>query len=219
MIEVKNLTKKYGGNVAVDDVSFKIRGGRIYGFLGPNGAGKSTTMNILTGCLAATSGVAMIGGIDVREIVPKTMESKIIERIFSEPELGFKYQKELKEFDLNLMDAHAPWGTWKDPGMPLEEFHELITLRHKAAIRICNQFNVTSMAFHTGNTFNSIFGNFTLDDYYNMMIRTLEELIHDAEKYNVVLCLENQWTPLNHSSCLIKAVEYFIKEEFYYCFK
>lgn len=137
------------------------------------------------------------------------LESKIIERIFSEPELGFKYQKELKEFDLNLMDAHAPWGTWKYPGMPLEEFHELITLRHKAAIRICNQFNVTSMAFHTGNTFNSIFGNFTLDDYYNMMIRTLEELIHDAEKYNVVLCLENQWTPLNHSSCLIKAVEYF----------
>ena len=65
MIEVKNLTKKYGGNVAVDDVSFKIRGGRIYGFLGPNGAGKSTTMNIIAGSLAATSGSVLINGCDI----------------------------------------------------------------------------------------------------------------------------------------------------------
>ena len=65
MIEVKNLTKKYGGNVAVDDVSFKIRGGKIYGFLGPNGAGKSTTMNIIAGSLAATSGSVLINGCDI----------------------------------------------------------------------------------------------------------------------------------------------------------
>ena len=50
LIEVKNLTKNYGTTSAVDDVSFKIRDGRIYGFLGPNGAGKSTTMNIISGC-------------------------------------------------------------------------------------------------------------------------------------------------------------------------
>ena len=65
MIEVKNLTKKYGNNVAVDDVSFKIRNGRIYGFLGPNGAGKSTTMNIIAGCLAATDGTVLINGCDI----------------------------------------------------------------------------------------------------------------------------------------------------------
>ena len=65
MIEVKNLTKKYGGNVAVDDVSFKIRGGKIYGFLGPNGAGKSTTMNIIAGSLAATSGSVLVNGCDI----------------------------------------------------------------------------------------------------------------------------------------------------------
>ncbi len=65
MIEVKNLTKKYGGNVAVDDVSFKIRNGRIYGFLGPNGAGKSTTMNIIAGSLAATAGSVLINGCDI----------------------------------------------------------------------------------------------------------------------------------------------------------
>ncbi len=65
MIEVKNLTKKYGANTAVDDVSFKIRNGRIYGFLGPNGAGKSTTMNIIAGSLAATSGTVQINGYDI----------------------------------------------------------------------------------------------------------------------------------------------------------
>lgn len=65
LIEVKNLTKKYGANTAVDDVSFKIRNGRIYGFLGPNGAGKSTTMNIIAGSLAATSGSVQINGYDI----------------------------------------------------------------------------------------------------------------------------------------------------------
>ncbi len=56
MIEVKNLTKRYGNHTAVSDLSFTIQKGQIYGFLGPNGAGKSTTMNIMTGCLAASSG-------------------------------------------------------------------------------------------------------------------------------------------------------------------
>ena len=54
MIEVKNLVKKYGDHLAVNDLSFTIEPGKIYGFLGPNGAGKSTTMNIITGYLAAT---------------------------------------------------------------------------------------------------------------------------------------------------------------------
>ena len=56
MIEVSHLTKKYGNHVAVDDLSFQVEEGQIYGFLGPNGAGKSTTMNMLTGYLGATSG-------------------------------------------------------------------------------------------------------------------------------------------------------------------
>ena len=65
MIEVKNLVKQYGDHIAVDDLSFTIEKGRIYGFLGPNGAGKSTTMNIVTGCLAATSGSVTINGYDI----------------------------------------------------------------------------------------------------------------------------------------------------------
>lgn len=65
MIEVKNLTKKYGNHNAVDDLSFTIEKGKIYGFLGPNGAGKSTTMNIITGYLAATAGEVKICGKDI----------------------------------------------------------------------------------------------------------------------------------------------------------
>jgi len=65
MIEVSNLTKKYGNHLAVDNLSFKVEKGQIYGFLGPNGAGKSTTMNIMTGYLAATSGTVVINGHDI----------------------------------------------------------------------------------------------------------------------------------------------------------
>lgn len=67
MIEVRNLTKKYGPNTAVDNISFDIEAGKIYGLLGPNGAGKSTTMNIMTGCLAATDGSVKINGHDIFE--------------------------------------------------------------------------------------------------------------------------------------------------------
>lgn len=67
MIEVSHLTKRYGTHLAVSDLSFKIEDGQIYGFLGPNGAGKSTTMNIMTGCLAASSGEVKIDGHDIFE--------------------------------------------------------------------------------------------------------------------------------------------------------
>ena len=62
MIEVKNVTKKYGKAVAVEDISFTINDGEIVGLLGPNGAGKSTTMNILTGYIEQTSGEVIIEG-------------------------------------------------------------------------------------------------------------------------------------------------------------
>ena len=74
MIEVKNLVKRYGDNVAVDNLSFKVEKGQIYGFLGPNGAGKSTTMNIMTGYIAASDGEVIING----------------HSIFEEPELAKK---------------------------------------------------------------------------------------------------------------------------------
>lgn len=61
MIKVEHLTKCYGDFMAVDDLSFEIDEGHVYGFLGPNGAGKSTTMNIITGCLSATEGRISVG--------------------------------------------------------------------------------------------------------------------------------------------------------------
>lgn len=67
MIEVRNLTKKYGDHIAVDHLSFKVDEGQVYGFLGPNGAGKSTTMNIMTGYLAATEGDVIINGYNILE--------------------------------------------------------------------------------------------------------------------------------------------------------
>ena len=65
MIELKNLTKKYGANTAVSNLSVKINDGEIVGFLGPNGAGKSTTMNMMTGYISSTSGSVEIDGHDI----------------------------------------------------------------------------------------------------------------------------------------------------------
>ena len=73
MIEVNNLTKFYGDHKAVDNISFSVKDGTVCGFCGPNGAGKSTTMNIMTGCLSATSGTVTIGGHDIFE---QPMEAK-----------------------------------------------------------------------------------------------------------------------------------------------
>lgn len=67
MITVEHLTKCYGDFMAVDDLSFEIEEGHVYGFLGPNGAGKSTTMNIITGCLSATEGHIRIDQYDIFE--------------------------------------------------------------------------------------------------------------------------------------------------------
>ncbi|MDR0913740.1 MAG: ABC transporter ATP-binding protein [Oscillospiraceae bacterium] len=67
MIEVSNLCKSYGGNKAIEDVSFKVSAGEVLGFLGPNGAGKSTTMNIITGYLSSTSGTVKVDGYEILE--------------------------------------------------------------------------------------------------------------------------------------------------------
>ena len=67
LIEVEHLTKRYGSHTAVDDISFTVEDGGIYGLLGPNGAGKSTTMNIITGYISATDGTVKIDGHDIAD--------------------------------------------------------------------------------------------------------------------------------------------------------
>ena len=73
-IEVDTLTKKFGNFKAVDNISFKIEEGEIFGFLGPNGAGKSTTMMILTTLLKPTTGKVLVGGYDVISDAKKVRE-------------------------------------------------------------------------------------------------------------------------------------------------
>ena len=76
MIEVKNLTKRYGDLKAVDDISFSVDSGEVLGFLGPNGAGKSTTMNIITGYISSTLGTVTVDGSEILE-EPKKTKAKI----------------------------------------------------------------------------------------------------------------------------------------------
>ncbi|WP_395109067.1 ABC transporter ATP-binding protein [Actinomadura sp. SCN-SB] len=74
MIEVRNLSKRYGSTVAVDDLSFTVPPGVVTGFLGPNGAGKTTTMRLITGLDAPTRGTALIGGRRYRELAAPMRE-------------------------------------------------------------------------------------------------------------------------------------------------
>lgn len=67
MIEVKNLSKKYGRKTALEDINFSVNDGEILGFLGPNGAGKSTTMNIITGYISSTTGTVTVDGDEIME--------------------------------------------------------------------------------------------------------------------------------------------------------
>jgi ABC-2 type transport system ATP-binding protein len=103
VIEVRDLTKRYGEILAVDNISFDVKGGEIFGFLGPNGAGKTTTIRMLTGLCRPTAGTARILGLDVAsEIV------EIKRRIGVVPEVSNLYD-ELSAFD-NLLFMAQLYG-------------------------------------------------------------------------------------------------------------
>lgn len=118
MIEVRNLTKKYGDHFAVQDISFSLEKGKIYGLLGPNGAGKSTTMNIMTGYIAATSGEVIIEGHDIfkeaeeakkhigylPEIPPLYMDMTIWEYLFTVADLKGVPKSERKSMIGDVME-------------------------------------------------------------------------------------------------------------------
>lgn len=107
MVEVKNLTKKYGDRLALDDVSFTAETGEILGFLGPNGAGKSTTMNIITGYISSSSGTVTIDG---SEILDSPIETK--SKIGYLPEIPPLYTdmtvRKYLEFMFNLKKVRLP---------------------------------------------------------------------------------------------------------------
>jgi ABC-2 type transport system ATP-binding protein len=101
-IEVKNLTRIYGEQKAIDQISFSVNRGEIVGFLGPNGAGKSTTMKILTGCLKPNAGQALLNGIDVNvfPVQTKKLTGYLPE---SNPLYGDMYVREYLSF---IADIH-----------------------------------------------------------------------------------------------------------------
>lgn len=93
MIEVKNVTKKYGNFIAVDDISFTVKDGEVVGFLGPNGAGKSTTMNMITGFIEPNSGSICVNGYD---IVKQTKSAK--------KQIGYMPESTPLYFDLTVKE-------------------------------------------------------------------------------------------------------------------
>ena len=118
MIEVRNLSKKYGDHFAVQDISFSLEKGKIYGLLGPKGAGKSTTMNIMTGYIAATSGEVIIEGHDIfkeaeeakkhigylPEIPPLYMDMTVWEYLFTVADLKGVPKSERKSMIGDVME-------------------------------------------------------------------------------------------------------------------
>ena len=111
MIQVKNVTKKYGAFKAVDNISFEVQDGEVVGFLGPNGAGKRTTMNMITGYIDPTDGEIIVNGVDVAkkprkakkqigympESVPLYQELTVKEFIRYMAEIKLVKHKEIKE--------------------------------------------------------------------------------------------------------------------------
>ena len=87
MLEVQELTKKYGKNVAVDHVSFMVQDGQVGILLGPNGAGKSTLFNVIAGTLMLTSGQIFIMGEEVTAL-PAEKRAKHLSRVFQDPKMG-----------------------------------------------------------------------------------------------------------------------------------
>ncbi|MGM0945957.1 MAG: ABC transporter ATP-binding protein [Bacteroidota bacterium] len=119
MLQVKNLIKKYGKHLAVDDVSFSLDGGEVVGLLGPNGAGKSTTMKCIVGLLRKTSGEITIGGHDHLSVEAKRFFSYI-------PETPYVYDLLTVREHLQFIAQAYGVTDWKEKGEQLLDTYDLI---------------------------------------------------------------------------------------------
>lgn len=122
MIEIQNLTKKYGQIKAVDDISFTVEKGEVLGFLGPNGAGKSTTMNIITGFIPSTEGTVKVCGYDIME-----SPAEVKKRIGYLPELPPLYMDMTVNEYLNFV-ADLKVVSKKQKKSQLDDITELVKL-------------------------------------------------------------------------------------------
>jgi len=125
IIEVENLVKRFGGLVAVDDISFKVKVGEIFGFLGPNGAGKTTTINILCTLLRPTSGRALINGFDAVRQQSQVRQS--IGLVFQDPSLDERLSG-LQNLRFHAMVYNMP-ASVREPR--IEQFLQMMQLWDK----------------------------------------------------------------------------------------
>lgn len=131
IIEVIKLSKKYKNVVAVDDVSFNVKKGEIFGFLGPNGAGKSTTINILSTLIRPTSGTAKINGFDINQ--DKKEVRRAIGIVFQEPSLDDRLTaKENLEFHARIYGV--PHEVYKKKGEEVLRLVELWDRRNELVL-------------------------------------------------------------------------------------
>ena len=128
MIEIQNLTKRYGKINAVNDISFTVEKGEIVGFLGPNGAGKTTTMNILTGFISSTSGTVKVSGFDVLENPVEV--KKRIGYLPEQPPLYFDMTvNEYLDFCADL--KNVPSKDWKAQKKDIMELVKISHVSHR----------------------------------------------------------------------------------------
>lgn len=128
MIEIQNLTKRYGEITAIEDVNFTVNKGEILGFLGPNGAGKSTTMNIITGYIPLTSGTVTVDGYDIMD-----NPREVKKRIGYLPELPPLYLdmtvNDFLDFCARLKEVDKK--TWKSQKEDIMELVKITHVRHR----------------------------------------------------------------------------------------
>ncbi|MDO8593281.1 MAG: ATP-binding cassette domain-containing protein [bacterium] len=150
MIEIKNLTKKFGGRLVLDNLSFSAARGEILGFLGPNGAGKTTTMKIITSFWPATSGSVLIDGIDTAanslasrkkigylpETVPLYEDMKVVEYLKFIAEIRGLAKSQIKP---RLKEVAATCGLAKVWRSPIEELSKGFRQRVGLAQAIMHQ--------------------------------------------------------------------------------
>ena len=147
------------------------------------------------------------------------MTSSLLEAGCAKTEYLLAFAEDMRDFDLDFVDAHAPWGGWSDPAMPLDEWKEVLLMRHRMCFRFCRYFGIRTVTFHTGNPRSDIYKRkFTFEDYCRSMIRTLEQLLPEAEKCGIIIALENQWTPLNRIETLLQTIEHFRSPNLGLCF-
>ena len=133
MIEVSNLTKKYGDHIAVDHLSFRVEKGQIYGFLGPNGAGKSTLIKVLTGVHTPEEGEIFVDGQKVVFKNPVQSREAGIACVYQE----LNIVKQLPVTDNVFMGRAVKKGLLLDyPRMHAEAEEALKTLGHLSLIHI-----------------------------------------------------------------------------------